>query len=51
MPNDVQLSLGDYRFGLENAAYEQIPRAWVWRWVQQDVLVARPFQFNVRARV
>ena len=44
MPNDVQLSLGDYRFGLENAAYEQSRRAWAGRWVQQDVFVTRPFQ-------
>ena len=44
MPNDVYLSLGNYRFGVETAAYEQVRRAWAWRWAQQDVLGARPFQ-------
>ena len=44
MPNDVYLSLGRYRFGLETAAYERIRRQWSWRWAQQDVLSARPFQ-------
>ena len=44
MANDVYLSLGAYRFGLETAAYEEIRRQWSWRWAQQDVLNARPFQ-------
>ena len=44
MANDVYLSLGDYRFGIETAAYEDIKRMWEWRWAQQDVLGAKPFQ-------
>ena len=44
MPNEVYMALGNYRFGLETAAYEQVRRTWLWRWAQQDVLDAHPFQ-------
>lgn len=44
MANEPMMALGNYRFGVETAPYEQIRRTWAWRWAQQDVLGARPFQ-------
>ena len=44
MANDVMLAVGDYRFSLGTAAYERLRRTWAWRWAQQDVLGAEPFQ-------
>lgn len=44
MANDVMLKVGRYQFSLETAAYETLRREFAWRWAQQDVLDARPFQ-------
>ena len=44
MANDTMLAVGDYRFGLETAAYENIKRTWAWRWAQQNLLATEPFQ-------
>ena len=38
------MAIGGYQFGIETAPYEQLRRTWAWRWAQQDVLNARPFQ-------
>ena len=43
------MDVGGYQFGIETAPYEQIRRTWAWRWPQQDVLGARPFQHYLGA--
>ena len=38
------MALGDYRFGLETAAYEEFSRSTRYRWAAQDRLGRRPAQ-------
>lgn len=49
MPNDVMMDVGGYQFSLSTAAYEEIKRAWAWRWQQHDVIGTQPFQDFVGA--
>lgn len=49
MASDVMMAVGEYRFSIETAGYEEVRRQWQWRWAQQDVLDAAPFQQFVGA--
>ena len=47
MANDVMLKVGRYQFSIETAGYETLRREFAWRWAQQDVLGAKPFQQHI----
>lgn len=38
------MGLGEYRFGLDTAAYQTLERMTEWRWAQQDRLARPPAQ-------
>lgn len=42
--NRVMMQLGDYQFGVETAAYEQLRRSTQYRWQGQDRIGRRPAQ-------
>lgn len=42
MPSEVMMGLGDYRFSLPTAAYEEFQRAKDWRWPSQDRIGKAP---------
>ncbi|MCU7904432.1 MAG: phage tail protein [Candidatus Thiodiazotropha sp. (ex Epidulcina cf. delphinae)] len=42
--NRVMMQLGDYQFGIESAAYEQLGRSTQYRWQGQDRIGRRPAQ-------
>jgi len=41
---EVMMALGDYRFSIDTAAYEQITRSFEWRWQAQERLGRKPAQ-------
>jgi len=41
---DVMMALGDFRFSLDTAAYDQLTRADSWRWQAQNRFGRRPAQ-------
>mgnify|MGYP000454027127 CR=1 FL=1 len=40
--NEVMLALGDYRFSVDSAAYQQLVRTTTYRWQQQDRIGRAP---------
>src|SRR5690606_33179058 len=41
---DVMMALGDYRFSIDTAAYDQVTRSFEYRWQQQDRIGRKPAQ-------
>lgn len=41
---DIMMALGEYRFGLETAAYDQLTRSDTYRWQAQNRLGRKPSQ-------
>lgn len=42
MPSDVMLALGDFRFSISTAAYDQLQRSTDYRWSSQDRIGKAP---------
>jgi len=42
--NETMMALGDYRFSVDTAAYQELKRSQAYRWQPQERLLRRPAQ-------